>query len=607
MAEFTKREMDILLILLAERDWITGEEIAGRLGISKKTVQQEIRMIEETLGLEAGLCSGQKKGYRLNGVSQEQLQRILMCLEENEAHYNMKDRTSVLALYLLFQRDYVTMDRLAEIFYLSKTTVFSEIKTLKRWMGRQGGITLEVSGTKGVLIRGKEMDRRFRCATFCMTGILKQILLDERELQQYEQELAAIRTELGTELAEADIRICGEDFGKICRYLAVSLLRNRLGFQGEDDEEPEKREIPEQETAFRILGQMESRRPMGFGEKEAAGLAELLYFSRVLPQEDERKAGEQEELESRKRMEQLEKELERLLGASPGSRLFSDREQFFRHFIRMERRIARGRNATNYYDKELAAAGPLETHVMELACRRIFRNRISRAERMFLSVYLDLSELEENSGIDVLLVSNQSAGITAQIETFVREQLEEITGQFRTEPVYLFEAGGGKVPPDCLALTTEGGEALLHPEFHLFPVTLQSRERKWAGQMLRNWKDKWKERKLQETLEACRQKDQVIKGGGRLQELLEQIGWQESEVTATPLQDGLLCLCRFQPESEPLIRLCILEHTIEVEKKDIRRVLMVSWNGKRQGRGLFFQAVSQLLENGCNPVQKKLS
>lgn len=287
MAEFTKREMDILLILLAERDWITGEEIAGRLGISKKTVQQEIRMIEETLGLEAGLCSGQKKGYRLNGVSQEQLQRILMCLEENEAHYNMKDRTSVLALYLLFQRDYVTMDRLAEIFYLSKTTVFSEIKTLKRWMGRQGGITLEVSGTKGVLIRGKEMDRRFRCATFCMTGILKQILLDERELQQYEQELAAIRTEL----AEADIRICGEDFGKICRYLAVSLLRNRLGFQGEDDEEPEKREIPEQETAFRIFGQMESRRPMGFGEKEAAGLAELLYFSRALPQEDERKAG----------------------------------------------------------------------------------------------------------------------------------------------------------------------------------------------------------------------------------------------------------------------------------------------------------------------------
>lgn len=570
MAEFTKREMDILLILLAERDWITGEEIAGRLGISKKTVQQEIRMIEETLGLEAGLCSGQKKGYRLNGVSQEQLQRILMCLEENEAHYNMKDRTSVLALYLLFQRDYVTMDRLAEIFYLSKTTVFSEIKTLKRWMGRQGGITLEVSGTKGVLIRGKEMDRRFRCATFCMTGILKQILLDERELQQYEQELAAIRTELGTELAEADIRICGEDFGKICRYLAVSLLRNRLGFQGEEDEELEKKDIQEQETAFRILGQMESRRPMGFGEKEAAGLAELLYFSRVLPQEDERKAGEQEELESRKRMEQLEKELERLLGASPGSRLFSDREQFFRHFIRMERRIA-------------------------------------RAERMFLSVYLDLSELEENSGIDVLLVSNQSAGIKAQIETFVREQLEEITGQFRTEPVYLFEAGGGKVPPDCLALTTEGEEALLHPEFHLFPVTLQSRERKWAGQMLRNWKDKWKERKLQETLEACRQKDQVIKGGGRLQELLEQIGWQESEVTATPLQDGLLCLCRFQPESEPLIWLCILEHTIEVEKKDIRRVLMVSWNGKRQGRSLFFQAVSQLLENGCNPVQKKLS
>ena len=129
---FGKQEMGILVTLIHRKDWVTGEELALLLGTSKKTVQQEIRKISQELNGECEIRSSQKKGYFLEYLSDRLRRKMISDLEKNENHYNMKGRTSVLALYLLFQQDYVTMDQLADTFFLSKSTVSSEIKSMKR-------------------------------------------------------------------------------------------------------------------------------------------------------------------------------------------------------------------------------------------------------------------------------------------------------------------------------------------------------------------------------------------------------------------------------------------------------------------------------------------
>ena len=60
---FGKREMDILSMLIGRRGWVTGEEMASAFGISKQTVQQEIRRISGELGGGCRILSSQKKGY----------------------------------------------------------------------------------------------------------------------------------------------------------------------------------------------------------------------------------------------------------------------------------------------------------------------------------------------------------------------------------------------------------------------------------------------------------------------------------------------------------------------------------------------------------------
>ncbi len=604
--------MDILVRLISSRDWVTGDELALSLGVSKKTVQQEIRRIEEELGDGCRIRSSQKKGYRLEQLSDSLRQKLISDLEISENHYNMRGRTSVLALYLLFQRDYVTMDRLAEVFFLSKSTVFSEVKIMKRWMGRQGGISLEVSGTKGVRVRGNELDRRFRCAAFCMPGIVRQLPGQKEEWERYEAELSVIRRGLGEELAGKQVRISGEDFGKACRYLAVSLLRDRLGFPMEENGGEERLE----------------HWGLFFTRQEFEGLDRLMdtasAFSGGEPVHDGEILPEAE-----RRLKQLEEELSARLPRTEKRELFPERDQLLLHLTRMERRLASGRYATNYYDKDLIITYPLETHLMEVCCRAVLGRDLPKAELFFLTAYLAGGLDGEKDRTDVLLVSDQSPGLTANLETFVRRHLGCEAGNFRTEPVYLFEAGAERERAGRkLLLTTEREISILHPEFLLFPAVVRGAEEESAAARLEKWREERKKERVAEALKRFQKAGgkpeqgpgrKPEQGPGRrpgqepggssdgLEEFLAAAGWERrGEISANSLPGGLLWLCRSGSGNEPSIRLIELEKPMEYNRRTIRRLLAADWSGRGEEMFDFFLGVSFLLEENSRKEGKSL-
>lgn len=592
---FGKQEMDILVTLILRHGWVTGEELASVLGVSKKTVQQEIRRLGEELGEDCRIHSSQKKGYRLESLSDHLRRDMISDLEKNENHYNMRGRTSALALYLLFQQDFVTMDQLAETFFLSKSTVFSEVKTMKRWMGRQRGISLEVSGTRGVRVLGSELDRRFRCATFCMPGILCRLPGPETEWDRYEEELSLIRKGLGKDLAERNVRISGEDFGKVCRYLAVCLLRNRLGFSL--DQEGEK------EEHWGFL----------FSQAELAGFRELLSMASVFSGEDR---GEEEvSLQSEPVaveevwLEKLEGEIRERLEMASEEPVFSDRDQLLTHLRRLKRRLDTGKYATNYYDKELMIACPLETHLMELCCRRVFGRELPKTELFFLTAYLSGSLEREKKGVDVLLVSNQSPGLTAGLKACIQEYLGCGVKSFRTEPVYLFEAEQTEGREELL-LTTEREIAILHREFLLLPAVIRGGEEEPVSRLLAEWRGERKKEKIRRALERYQRPDRLLPGGkaGRgTADFRAMAGWEEDcEISANTVSGGLLFLCRFQRAEETSIQLFELERPMEYNRKSIRRLLAASWCGGREGIFDFFLAVSFLLEENSRKEAKSL-
>lgn len=151
-----KRQLQIFSHLVNESNWITSEKLAELIGVNKKTIQIEIKDLMDEFGENLILEVNRRLGYRLLKM-ETQLQEVLVEeMQKHDLESTLNFRTSTLLVHLLFQEEFVSMQALAETFYLSKTAISLEVKTMKRWIDRNAGITLVVSGTEGLKIEGPD-------------------------------------------------------------------------------------------------------------------------------------------------------------------------------------------------------------------------------------------------------------------------------------------------------------------------------------------------------------------------------------------------------------------------------------------------------------------
>lgn len=161
--ELRKEARDLLFCMLRKGDWITGEELSRMLDWNKKKVQQNIKWLMEDIGQEGNIETQKNKGYRVCRISECLRNEILKDAFYNEVYFNLDERRIILIMDLLFRRQYIPMDQLAEDYYLSKSVVFEEIRQMRRWFGRNDDIQLEVSPQRGIYIHGEEKDKRYAC------------------------------------------------------------------------------------------------------------------------------------------------------------------------------------------------------------------------------------------------------------------------------------------------------------------------------------------------------------------------------------------------------------------------------------------------------------
>ena len=121
--ELRKEARDLLFCMLRKGDWITGEELSRMLDWNKKKVQQNIKWLMEDIGQEGNIETQKNKGYRVCRISECLRNEILKDAFYNEVYFNLDERRIILIMDLLFRRQYIPMDQLAEDYYLSKKSV----------------------------------------------------------------------------------------------------------------------------------------------------------------------------------------------------------------------------------------------------------------------------------------------------------------------------------------------------------------------------------------------------------------------------------------------------------------------------------------------------
>ena len=159
--DFTPRTQQILEILLSGKGPVSKQEIADRLGVSKRTIQREFGFLENDIrhyGLQ--LVNRKGKGIVLSGELQniEKLRKEIVENSGTEAA-GREERRRHLLFELLRDREPRKLYYYSQLLGVSETTVASDMEALGEWFSRNNLEVIRRPGY-GVVLSGSEGDYR---------------------------------------------------------------------------------------------------------------------------------------------------------------------------------------------------------------------------------------------------------------------------------------------------------------------------------------------------------------------------------------------------------------------------------------------------------------
>lgn len=132
---FTKRQTNVLEIILQNPSGITGANIGERLSVSSRTIRNDISHINSLLGnVNISISSSHKSGYYLKSEYVDELKQILNNEKGLNSDYHLDDHRDFVVLgKILFEGKQNVYD-LSEILFVSTRTVYKVIKSLQESM-----------------------------------------------------------------------------------------------------------------------------------------------------------------------------------------------------------------------------------------------------------------------------------------------------------------------------------------------------------------------------------------------------------------------------------------------------------------------------------------
>ena len=230
---FTKRQYQILAVLSGTDSWISSLALSEAIGIGKRTIQTEIRKINEEicrrkLPADVRIRSNNRKGYFLAdpaGVLREILYRETQM--DNSEDDKLVHSRRILAL-LLFEKDYIHIGDIANRLYFSKSTVNSDLVQIKRIINRTKGAELEVSMSKGIRLVASEDMKRFMCMKARLED--RRLLMEQEELKWAFRKIEVIGKRVGEIFVRNQYIVSGDVCLDCVKFLVIGVARSRMGF-----------------------------------------------------------------------------------------------------------------------------------------------------------------------------------------------------------------------------------------------------------------------------------------------------------------------------------------------------------------------------------------
>lgn len=272
------RQMSDIYRRLSESEYQTAEALAEELGVSSKTIRNQLKNLNELLSeFEVYVESKHGSGYRLvvaNPGRRKELEELMQKreLQESAIPNSSEERVQYLLEYLLNAERYVKLDDLSELLYISKKTLTNNLKEVECLLGEYN-LSLKRKPNYGVCVEGKEFDRRL-----CIAGYVAEKIKLAEKLggdQDVTEEIQWIYKCVRGCLSKYNFDISNVAFQNLILHIQIAILRMRGGHyvpmvEGDGEKVRNKKTY---RMAEEILGMIKEKFSVGFPPSEIVYIA----------------------------------------------------------------------------------------------------------------------------------------------------------------------------------------------------------------------------------------------------------------------------------------------------------------------------------------------
>ena len=224
--EFTNRQLRILSYIINHPGGIHGTELSKLVGISLRTLQTEVRAMNQMLPKEEAITSNRRQGYQAH-ISVQTQDQVRNQIARRHTMVMPQERMNYILMILMFERNYISMEQLAERLYVSKATIYKDFKNKKTLQKN-----VEISKIHGIRISLPESIQRDMLAEIFD---LEAARLIEPALEEEVKRYNDILREVLRPLAQQRMRqISGIAMRRFRHYMVIVLIRLRRGFVMEE-------------------------------------------------------------------------------------------------------------------------------------------------------------------------------------------------------------------------------------------------------------------------------------------------------------------------------------------------------------------------------------
>lgn len=224
-----QRQRKIIAMLSGRDGWVRGADLADELGVSLRTIQMDIRRINESKSA-LSIESNTRLGYRLLPDSRQSAAAI--CAFAPEASYGTGQNLfeGQIIMMLLFERDWLSADEIARRLFVSRSTVNAHLDAVRRIVPRSGGAVFMAETGKGLRIVAEERDCRLMCMKLLETNFEEQVFFGVGVFDGLRRDVEVLRGLLADIFSDQRYFYAAPAFSMLVNLIVISIMRSSFGF-----------------------------------------------------------------------------------------------------------------------------------------------------------------------------------------------------------------------------------------------------------------------------------------------------------------------------------------------------------------------------------------